>query len=490
MTYGCTLPILRPERPKKRRIRRRPQSIYQWLRERTSSIDFGMKHEGHPIHCNKNRDVLEAFAGRRWLDRMTNLKFNAHFSGEETFYFTGNGRSRSNETLVNLDIDCHKSGTLTGAIAFAEHLRAHHFPNLYFEVSTNGNGVHAYIVLKKDGDPGVNVNHLLERLEQHLKGILVQTGFDVENVEVKGTCPVLVWGRKKGELLNYRSGQLAKLPREVHRFDELKNTACISTWDLLQLSPVSDEDPLPRIRPLPKAEGSISDRLVLDEDGGPRLHRSRKAEDSISGRLISDEELAELNGHYRRVAETLLRNQPLRTSSRAIAVLDDVAIFLMLLQFFTGNMNVDGSLPQKRFKELWTSLFQAGDINRPFDDKRFAAIRNYLSSLGLIDWEDATFRIGWLNDQGVYQRGKAAKWKASQKLMDMLEWESSTAELGRRGASFTGTTLLQTILKLVRVPDDEVIKPVEVDETASWAAKLDEIDRLVKCFDEQVEMAA
>src|SRR5580704_14505044 len=134
MTYGCTLPILRPDRPKTRRIRRRPQSIYQWLQERTSSIDFGMKHEGHPIHCNTNRKVLEAFSRRRWLTRMTRAKFDAHFSGEETFYFTGNGRCRSSETLVNLDIDCHKSGTLTGAIAFAAHLRAHHLPNLYFEV--------------------------------------------------------------------------------------------------------------------------------------------------------------------------------------------------------------------------------------------------------------------------------------------------------------------------------------------------------------------
>jgi len=50
---------------------------------------------------------------------------------------------------LNIDIDCHKTGTLEGAIAFANHLKDTLFPNLYFEVSTNGNGVHGYIIIEK-----------------------------------------------------------------------------------------------------------------------------------------------------------------------------------------------------------------------------------------------------------------------------------------------------------------------------------------------------
>ena len=67
-------------------------------------------------------------------------------------------------------------------------------------------------------------------------------------------------------------------------------------------------------------------------------------------------------------------------------------------------MNEDGSLPWKRFKGLWDALFKAADIDRAFDPKRFAALRNYLSSLGLLDWKNSTYHLGhWSNGVGVGQ---------------------------------------------------------------------------------------
>ena len=417
MTHGRTIPVRRPERPKKRRQQQqRQQSIYQWLRERTSPIDFGKKVKGRPVHCNKNKKVLDAFANGQWLERMTNKKFDSHFSGQETFYFTANSRCRASEILVMIDIDCHKSGTLTGALAFAEHLRTHHFPNLYFEVSTNGNGVHAFPVLKKSGLDGKAVNERLRRLDQHLKNILAETLFDVELVEVKGTCPVLAWGEKRGELLNYRSGQLGKLPRERHRFEELKKTTRIWSFDLLRLPP------------------------VLEPARNTESRRSNKIEGSISGRLFSDDELGQLKGHYRHVAQTLLQNHPLRTSSRAIAIADDVAIFLMLLRFITGHMNSDEVFRKSGLRNCGPHCSKLATSIVPFEDKRFASIRNYLSSLGLIDWQDATYRIGWVDDQGQYHWGRAARWKASEKLMDMLKWESRRRIRRRESILYRNTT--------------------------------------------------
>ena len=95
--------------------------------------------------------------GRR-LCRLKNKDMADHFAGKKTFYFTADGRSKTAEVLVNIDIDCHKSGSLAGAIAFAEHLKATKFPDLYFEASTNGKGVHGYIVVVKGnlGDEGLN----------------------------------------------------------------------------------------------------------------------------------------------------------------------------------------------------------------------------------------------------------------------------------------------------------------------------------------------
>ena len=46
------------------------------------------------------------------------------------------------------------------------------FPNLYFEVSTNGNGVHGYVVIEKADLGSVILNELSRRLQQHLRQIL------------------------------------------------------------------------------------------------------------------------------------------------------------------------------------------------------------------------------------------------------------------------------------------------------------------------------
>ena len=463
-------------------------TIYKWLRDRTSAIDYGLKHDGHPIHANRNQYVIEAFNQGRWLRRMTNAMFNAHFDCLATFYFAGNGRTRSGETLVMIDIDCHSAGTLEGALAFARFLREQHFPSLYFEVSTNGKGVHAYIIVEKFDLHAECVNALLKRLDQHLKTILANTEFDVELVEVKGTCPVFVWGMEKGQLSNYRSGQLAKLPREHHRFDELQKTARIKSLDLFRLPP-TDDDCAPRSVRSTVAPELTAVRLLAGSVAG-----------SASGRLISDAELNQLTGHYANVAALLLDHHHLRTAGRSLVTAEDVAIFLMLLRFFTENMNADGTLPQARFKGLWTALLESRDVDRQFDDKRFATIRNYLSSLGLLDWEDEHFVVG-----SAARRGRACKWKASDLLMSMLRWEdaetveamsstisisTSTDRREERGAPLAGTELLKTVQNLVRMPDHEVVRPIELVDNTCLRINPDEIARFVSPFEVELGVAA
>src|SRR5262249_35025534 len=112
-------------------------------------------------------------------------------------------------------------------------------------------------------------------------------------------------------------------------------------------------------------------------------------------------------------------------SGRVAVTVEDVAVFLLLLRFFTNNMNNNGTLPWARFEALWTALYHAGDVERGFNPKRFAAVRNHLSSLVvdgevLLEWEDET-----------YSAGRACKWRASEKLMNMIEQEreeTSSAE--------------------------------------------------------------
>ena len=192
--------------------RKREQSIYTWIRNRISGLDCGVEvlddTGAHPIHINKNERVLAFFDGLRrgeksWLKKISNQNFADHVTNVATFYFAGTSQARNPNTLVLTDIDCKKTGTLKGAMEFAGHLEKHHFPNLYIEGSTHGNGAHGYFVLKK-GDYGATyINDLLlHRLQPRLRQIMQEQGFDVENVEIKGTLPVIVWGDKKLEVTN------------------------------------------------------------------------------------------------------------------------------------------------------------------------------------------------------------------------------------------------------------------------------------------------
>jgi len=218
--------------PKKR------QKIHAWLRKRISPIDFGFKYEGRPIHCNTNTDVLDKLNNGGWLDRLKNRDFDEHFDGSRTYYFTGNGSRKFDETLAKIDIDCHEKGTPAGALSFAERLRLDPLfgHNLYVETSTNGAGAHGYIVVVKGCASDRITNVALKILDLYLKGLSYLDDFDIELVEVKGMCPELIWGLERGRLLKYQLGQLAKLPREaISRADELMGTSRIHVSRLLRL---------------------------------------------------------------------------------------------------------------------------------------------------------------------------------------------------------------------------------------------------------------
>jgi hypothetical protein len=176
----------------------------------------------------------------------------------------------------------------------------------------------------------------------------------------------------------------------------------------------------------------------------------------------------------------------------------------MLLRFFTNNMNADGSLPYKRFRLMWQALFEVGDIDRQFDDCRFAAVRDYLSGLGLLDWRNPKYEVGWFDEGGKYRKGKAAKWQASEMLMELLDWESESAETGddagqfgeavinREGerAPLTRTTILQTVESLDRVPYNDIIKPILADDSDDWRLNPDEVQDYITTFEEQLRLAA
>ena len=98
---------------------------------------------------------------------------------------------------------------------------------------------------------------------------------------------------------------------------------------------------------------------------------------------------------------------------------DDVACFIAILLYCHNHRNQDGTLPTARFKELWTSIYLAGDCERAYRDQRFSWIRNKLSDMGLIDWQDNTFEVG----------KRACKWTASAALLDVVNKSNNITSL-------------------------------------------------------------
>ena len=466
-------------------------TITAWLHKRISHLDYGYKWHGQVKHCNYNVEVLDHLRNKVYLSHLTNKKLANHFSGEDTFYFAGN--SWGDETLVMIDIDCHGVGSLQGALAYAQFLKDTFFPNLYFEPSTNGNGVHGYLVIHKAGVRPAVVNDLLGQLEAYLRQTI--GGFDIETVEIKGRCPVIIWGSKRGEVANYKAGMLAKIPRNADRFEELQNTTTLSVNDLRRMI----STPLPRnfspvirlavlcessiIKPVNATKKVISTvkvrspkakvRLLCrhngcSENNVPKVREPKAVTGSCSDKVISKDELEKLHGHYLTVATTLMGVHRIKTG-RVVATAKDLALFLLLLKWFHEHMNADGSMPWARFKALWDALYEAGDTDRAFDPKRFAALRNYLSSLGLLDWADATYKQGrW--EMGVKVGGQACKWQASEQLMEMLNVNSEEQERGRTSlaGTFSASTpsrLQQIVESLVRLPFEKTIRPVDTTPT-------------------------
>src|SRR5437868_3396365 len=110
-----------------------------------------------------------------------------------------------------IDIDVLKSqqkGTPEGARKFAEHLKKI-WPDLYFEPSTNGKGIHCYFTLWKWQVGADCVNKALKRLEKWLRAEARKTNADIELVEVKGTCPVIEYEDRKVKAIKY--GTFAKI---------------------------------------------------------------------------------------------------------------------------------------------------------------------------------------------------------------------------------------------------------------------------------------
>lgn len=217
--------------------------VLTWIRKRIHPYCWGTSDrfkEG--FSQTSSRQILDFFGCLRYelpkqfLSMPRNREFMRHFTGQEIVYFQANGRWRVPETIIKIDIDCHSRGSYKGATNCLEWLSYNLFPNLFWSKSTNGRGIHAYIVIRKVGYGDEMLDKAITNLERWLQYQHHLQGWDIEKVEVKGRPPNFCWGNHKYELKDVKLGTLAKVPVEaLDRPEELMSTTSVSIPWLNQL---------------------------------------------------------------------------------------------------------------------------------------------------------------------------------------------------------------------------------------------------------------
>jgi hypothetical protein len=248
-----------------------------------------------------------------------------------------------------------------------EFLRKHCFPNLYYEVSTHGNGIHGYISVDKRFWKEAEYKGVLVEVEKWLKRVLRWTTFDVEDVELKGMPLVVSWGERLRQVKSVTYGSLAKMPRDWRRFGEWESTTPMTAHELHKL---------PETFAVPEPEPEAEPELETE-----RREPVRKG--SVSGKLVDPDDIRKLEPFAK---ELLRRHAPeVGRSSRAVVVAEDVQVAIAIIRSCTLHPNPDGSMPLMRTKKLWDAAYEAGDTTRAFSFHRFAAIRNMLTDMGLLN---------------------------------------------------------------------------------------------------------
>lgn len=398
-----------------------------WLRKLTSPLVWGERVGSRTFPKMRKEEVVACYNSFGYVRRMRNEDYRNHAAGHETLYFQGN--SFGDRTLAMIDIDVNKSlglGSTEGAIAFVQYLKEHFFPDLYWEMSTGGKGVHAYVVVDKTGVSARHANDSLRTFERWLRRRA--EGFDIELAEIKGHCPEVVYDGRKIKVMKF--GSMAKLPRHLDdpdRFATLLNTTAVG-WEELRNLPEWDFD---------RPEAALQIQAPIIPTGrvahGPMPKLIRATSGSISGKHVSPDDLSRLP-EYKRIAESYLRGENLKAGRHAVTA-EDFAVAFLLLKFFKENPNPDGSLPQARVRKLWKALYREGDVGRGWSPNRWTVIRDKMSEWGLLDWVDDRYQPGyWLGDE--WQPGRACKWGITDEFYEVLE---SGIGSSNGGASFVNT---------------------------------------------------
>jgi hypothetical protein len=332
-----------------------------------------------------------------------------HWKNNKTLYFYGNENNNEDKTLLMIDIDVNKKekkGSYQGAKKFAEYLKLK-INDFYYEKSTNGEGIHGYIIINKCEKTAQEINIILKKFENYLKKEKEEIKADIELVEIKGTLHEINYKDKKVESIKF--GTLAKIPRNINEFIKYKNKEIKIT--------------------------EIAEKYNCE------YNIKNKTSGSITRKLIDKEELSNLE-NYEKISFNFFGKLP---KAKKFKVLHkDIAIFLLILKFFKNNKNEDNTIPTKRAMMLWKKLYECGDIDRGWNHHRWKAIRDLFSKHDLINWIDNKYYIG---NKNLKENGIACKWELKSIIFNIKN------SLKKKRASLVDTSPPSVAINDVKISD-------------------------------------
>jgi hypothetical protein len=281
---------------KKQRPRREPKDpLWAFLQPLLSTYGHGWREIPGGVKRTRNETVINCPASDRWKLGVTIYVLRHHLTTEYTKYYTSNGLRSAPACLPGIDIDCHNKGNHVSAAAFADWLGDHVFKGLFHEPSTNKRGAHGYVVFDKRGLHDFEVNAYLKRLQTCCKHLLTMwlahhPEHEVSGVEIKGTCPVVTWQRRR--IVDFKAGQLMKLPRPLtpEDVDRLRNTTRIDARFIERLERLVKRHRVVSatpdgLRSAPSPEGDSSDRraALATRSTAKPASRSTATPDLLSG---------------------------------------------------------------------------------------------------------------------------------------------------------------------------------------------------------------
>jgi hypothetical protein len=270
------------------------------------------------------------------------------------------------------------------------------------------------------GDLVIYLRHRLA--EGHKLGLYE----DISDVELKGTCAVFEW--EKGRCVHVRCGQLAKVPvTALDRPREFLGLARVHQEVMRRLHHRPIEFPQPSSPESTTAPSPVPSK----RKGSTRTHPIPRA---VVERIGSD---------YLVVAYKYAP-EPIPTSSlsdRHVATAEDVAIYLAITSYITLYQGDDKAMPSRRIGAIWTAMYRSREVSRPHCVKRVAAIRNHLSDLGLIAWQDDRY---WSPDKAgklgcETRKGVCCKYSLSTELMEELGFAGREEGVSGSRESSAGT---------------------------------------------------